>query len=402
MSAANRKISALVVALIGAVVSLLLLMEHYHQEYAASLIASVCGGAHTGGCVAVNLSSYSVLGGVPVAAFGIFFYLSVALVVSISLLTEKTLLHTLCRIVFFLLCVGFLVDLALGAVQFFAIGQFCVLCLSTYVITFILLWLFLPYRSSKDGMSFNEIRGTREGKLVLASGGVGILMIALLVLAYNYGLAGDDPVQLQDRLTQMAYAQFEQSEVQTIDVAGLPTIGSTNAPIKVVIMSDFLCPWCRQLAQDIQQHLAQWQSEVAFYYVNYPLDPTCNPYEKDNVHPGACWAAQGGVCADDQKKFWEYHDMMFSKGFNRTLPGDILKVAVDLSLDTTAFKDCFVNPSLRHKLVLQMRLAHDLGTSTTPRIYINGRLLSKISDFNVVLGREAQKLGLPTLPGTTD
>ncbi len=77
-----------------------------------------------------------------------------------------------------------------------------------------------------------------------------------------------------------------------------PSKGSTNAPIELIEFSDFQCPFCLRADPTVQQVLSTYGDKIHFVYRNYPLPN----------HPTARPAAEAAACADEQGKFWPYHD----------------------------------------------------------------------------------------------
>jgi protein-disulfide isomerase len=86
-----------------------------------------------------------------------------------------------------------------------------------------------------------------------------------------------------------------------------PSLGDPNAPVTIIEFSDFQCPYCRRFWE---QTLPQLKSEyidtgkVRLVYRDYPLS---------TIHPGALPAAMAAGCANEQGKFWEYHDQIFEE-----------------------------------------------------------------------------------------
>jgi protein-disulfide isomerase len=187
-----------------------------------------------------------------------------------------------------------------------------------------------------------------------------------------------------------------------IDVAGDPMVGPADAPIQIVLFSDFLCPWCRQVAEDIQQNFLKWNNKVAIHYKSFPLDKFCNPTIGKTLHAGSCWTALGGVCAQEQGKFWEYHDAVYAAQPENPTGRDVLRLAASAGLDTAQMKACMLQVSSQGKVRKLIKDAAALGVTGTPVIYINGHRLPRLAYFSYVLRRETERLGLPPLEGLDD
>ena len=88
------------------------------------------------------------------------------------------------------------------------------------------------------------------------------------------------------------------------------------------------------------------------------------------------WAAEAAECAEEQKKFWEYHDKLFTSqagenqgAFNK----DKLKgFAATLGLDSTKFNECLDSGKYASAVQEQGQIASQLGVQSTPAFLVNG------------------------------
>ena len=400
----NKKILLIIVllTLIGAFLSTLLLLQHYSQTEASALVNMLCGGESTTGCDKVNHSSYASVSGLPLAAVGIIFYLTIGFIAAFSLAGDENTLPGAGKLLLFLTGIALVADLTLLGLQAFSIGAFCIICISTYVVTAAIFALLLLKRKQLMAVPWKEPYKTKFGRMMLTSWITGSLLLTLAVLALNYALSFKDPAILDERLTESAYTEYLESPVRDIDLTGIPYFGKQDAPIKVVIFSDFLCPYCRQMAQYFQQNLPHWRNQVVLYYVNYPLDQVCNVHQKETIHEGSCWVALGGICADQQGKFWVYHDYVYNKKIINPGHREIIRFGRELGLDTTALAQCLFSNPLRNQIRLQIETGFSMGVTSTPRVYIDGRILPKTGYLSAILKKEAERLGVGPLPGLDD
>jgi len=94
---------------------------------------------------------------------------------------------------------------------------------------------------------------------------------------------------------------FRPEPVQ-VAVNNSPILGSRDSKVIIVEFSDFECPFCARAYATVKQIAADYPNDVAISYKHLPLT---------QLHPNAMRAAQGAVCAQEQGKFWEYHDVLF-------------------------------------------------------------------------------------------
>jgi protein-disulfide isomerase len=203
---------------------------------------------------------------------------------------------------------------------------------------------------------------------------------------------------------------FDAAAVQQVGLDA-PRKGEAAAPIKVVEYSDMMCPYCRNLAGAFRDYVPQTAGRVAVYFKHYPLDQSCNAGLPRTIHPGACSLALGGVCAEQQGRFWEYHDRVFAQALEKASEADARRFAQEAGLDLQRFGACLTggvpcvpslaclaSPQAQKRLEADLVEARGLGVAATPTLLINGRKVPNLNLFLQLVDKEAQRLGLPPLP----
>jgi protein-disulfide isomerase len=152
--------------------------------------------------------------------------------------------------------------------------------------------------------------------------------------------------------------------------AGRPARGPAKAPIQIVEFSDFECPFCFRVNPTIAQLFSTYGDRVRLVYRHYPLPN----------HPNARPAAEAAACANEQGKFWEYHDRLFANQAHLAA-GDLKQHAAELGLDAAAFAACVDSRKFQKDVDADMDAAQALGVSGTPHFFINGRPLSGAQPF---------------------
>jgi protein-disulfide isomerase/uncharacterized membrane protein len=467
------------VAVAGAAVSGLLLLQHHGDVYATAAVEQVCGEtaaagaaaapAQDSGCEAVARSAYSEYNGIPIAAIGLHFYFSLAMLLMFAVLfREMSTAGAFVALV--ALALALVVDLMLLGVQALAIKAFCKLCLLTYALNLIGLVLLLPVW--RDYRSPFRALATSGGRAGLAAWALGSFTFALTVVALDWALGMnqqqrqtaailgspapastpavvaptpppaapdevqptpaepspsaapqsapqgdtaaqleasraevrrlqellDNPQKLEQYFTDKAMREFETGAAQELPLAGTPFKGPEDAPIRVVEFSDFLCPFCRSIAGAFANFVPRSGNRVAVYFKNYPLDQACNASLGNTVHPGACTLALGAVCAQEQGKFWPYHDKVFSSQLNNPQPKDVAGLAGSAGLDAAAFEACLGSQKAKDRLAAEIQEGIRSGVKATPTLFINGKRLPRVNDFLAAIDKESTRLGLPPLP----
>lgn len=153
---------------------------------------------------------------------------------------------------------------------------------------------------------------------------------------------------------------------QVIDPGDAPAWGPANAKVTIVEFSDFECPFCGSFHRDMYQLLKdRYQDKVRFVYKDFPLQQ----------HPNALPAALASHCADEQGKFWEYHDVLFASQFDlseQALINYAGKVGVP---DQAKFTDCL--KTRKYVQTVQNSLNYGISkfVDATPTFFINGNIL---------------------------
>jgi protein-disulfide isomerase len=156
-----------------------------------------------------------------------------------------------------------------------------------------------------------------------------------------------------------------------LEVEGFPTRGPVDAPVTIVEFSDFECPYCARVIPTLEQILETYGDRVRLVFRQFPLN---------NIHPNAQKAAEASLCANDQGKFWELHDLMFKE--QRSLELEQLKEkAARLELDVETFNACLDSSKYAEAVMSDQESGSRVGVSGTPALFINGRFLSGAQPF---------------------
>jgi protein-disulfide isomerase len=161
---------------------------------------------------------------------------------------------------------------------------------------------------------------------------------------------------------------------------GRPSKGPANAPVQIIEFSDFECPFCFRVNPTVTQVLSTYGDRVRLVYRHLPLPN----------HPNARPAAEASACANEQGKFWEYHDKLFADQ-SKLGAADLKKHAADLGLDTGKFNACVDGRRFQKDVDADMDAAQLLGVSGTPHFFINGRALSgaqPLESFKAIIDEE--------------
>jgi predicted DsbA family dithiol-disulfide isomerase len=153
-------------------------------------------------------------------------------------------------------------------------------------------------------------------------------------------------------------------ERKTVATTG-HSLGPESAPVTIVEFSDFQCPYCSRVVPTVKEIAARYPDQVRIVFRHLPL----------NFHANARNAAYGSICAGDQDRFWEYHDLLFAN--QRALQrAHLSDYATSLGLDMESFETCMSAPETEAQVAADLEEAERLGASGTPAFFINGIFLS--------------------------
>ena len=158
----------------------------------------------------------------------------------------------------------------------------------------------------------------------------------------------------------------EQDEtVYKVAAGNAPAKGTKNAPLQVVIFSDFQCPFCKRVEPQLSQLEKEYGGKVHMAWKNYPL-----PFHQ-NAEP----AAEAAMAANAQGKFWQMHDKLFENNTALDRPS-LEKYAQELGLDMAKFKADLDAQKYKSSIEADTKEGQAVGVNGTPAVFINGRKIN--------------------------
>ncbi len=156
--------------------------------------------------------------------------------------------------------------------------------------------------------------------------------------------------------------------VKIINTSTAPFLGEPNAPVEIIEFSDFQCPYCAQVSQLLQEVLANNPATVKIVFKHFPL----------RGHEFAIPAAVGAIAAQEQGKFWQFHDKLFENV--RSLNQEkIDEIAKEIGLDMERYAKDIADQTLQQRGMMDSRDGMLAGVNSTPTLFINGRRLKERS-----------------------
>lgn len=234
------------------------------------------------------------------------------------------------------------------------------------------------------GYLFNRVR-TLEGNMVATNAGAGT-----------------------GNAQQQAAANPTAAPKQDLKVADDdPSMGPKDAKITIITFEDFQCPFCgafsglnMEVVKSMQAQDSTWQPALSNLIKDYVNTGKARLVWKDYPFLGqeSNYAAMAARCAQDQDKFWEFHDYLFSnqKGENQGQfsKDNLKKFAATLGLNTVDFNNCVDTDKYAKKMTDAVAYGQGVGVSGTPATFINGQMVSgavPYSQFKTIIDTELAK-----------
>ena len=147
---------------------------------------------------------------------------------------------------------------------------------------------------------------------------------------------------------------------------GSPIMGNENAPITILEWGDYQCTFCYKFHQntlDIINEDFIKTGKVKLVFKDFPLNG-----------PDSLLAAEAAYCAQDQEKYWQYHDELYKNwGGERTgwVTRDSLeKFGTTVNLDLNKFNNCLDEQKYQEKVISLHEFGKEIGIDATPSFLV--------------------------------
>lgn len=157
--------------------------------------------------------------------------------------------------------------------------------------------------------------------------------------------------------------------VQTVSIENQPARGAANAPVTVVMFTDFQCPACSGTYPVLQEVLKNYGDKIRFVERDFPLT---------TLHENAYRAALAANAANAQGKFFEYTEILYQ---NQAKLDDasLVAYAAQIGLDAKRFEDDLKDKKFASEVDRDIADGKTLGITGTPTIFVNGTRVRTLS-----------------------
>ena len=178
--------------------------------------------------------------------------------------------------------------------------------------------------------------------------------------------------QNQNKVDPVAIAPNEISQDKSI--------GNADAPVVVVEYGDYQCPACGDFALTVKPKIMEEfvnTGQVRFVFRSFQF-----------VGEESQWAAEASECANEQGKFWEYYDKLYSSQAGENAGAfkkeNLEGFAAELGLQTEQFNQCLASGKYTEKVKSETLEAQNLGLRGTPSLFVNGIFVEDGSHYEVL------------------
>lgn len=143
-----------------------------------------------------------------------------------------------------------------------------------------------------------------------------------------------------------------------------PSLGSSSAPLKLVVFSDYQCGFCRKSQRVIDSLLLKYREKLQIVFKNL-APPGSNP---------SLLLAKAALCAERQQAFGKYHPLLFEEG-KEVSTQRLSELAVAIGLDSEAFDACVQSEDIQEAINRDRGDAAEVGARATPFFLLNGYII---------------------------
>lgn len=356
-------------AFAGLIDSAYLAVSHY-RVYTDIGYESFCAISRAINCDTVSQSPYAIFLGMPVSVWGVFGYIFVLLLIAFA--GMKTACKK--RIWASLILISALYSVysvVLAVISQFHIHSYCIMCILSYGINFMLLFYAWIIRRRFDSERYALSLGAdviflwhqrRVTAAVMAPFLAGVVLVWTFFPAYWNAQPSAISAELKTGLTP----------------EGHPWIGSEDADLIITEFTDYLCFQCSKMHFYLRKLMNQYPGKIKIIHRHFPMDSRFNPIVKIPFHEGSGMLALFAIYAKTENKFWQANDFFYTNARSAD-EIDLKGVANRLALNTNGFIRTNRNPEIRRHLRRDIRDGLRIGVTGTPSYLIDGKLyVSKI------------------------
>lgn len=171
------------------------------------------------------------------------------------------------------------------------------------------------------------------------------------------------------QITPPTQAGQQPSAPVTVSTGQFPALGKDSAPVTVIEFADLRCPFCEQFYQQVGKQIIKDYvntGKVKFYFRDFAF-----------LGPASTLAGQALYCAQQQGKFWAFHDWAYENqpDESNTAFYDADKLATyaaNLGMNKSKFTTCLNSSDAVASVQQDLSDGQAAGVNGTPTVFVNG------------------------------
>ncbi|MGH7245706.1 MAG: DsbA family protein [Candidatus Levyibacteriota bacterium] len=228
-----------------------------------------------------------------------------------------------------------------------------------------------------------------------------VLVFLLIIAAFLIGMLFTKIQYLEKNSATTGYtAPSQQGQGQAAVTPGakvnvadghFPVLGKKGAPIQIVEFADLRCPFCDSFFKDtepqiIKQYVDTGKATFAFRGFAF-------------LGPASTVAANAAECANEQGKFWAFHDYMYQNQPDESDTSmyntdSLTTIAQNMGMNADQFRTCLSNNKYNNNVNNDYNDGTKAGVSGTPTTFVNGQAVvgaEPFSAFQTLIDQELAK-----------
>ena len=377
----QRKFWLFVILIIAIALTVKLGVIYYNANFNPYALSSFCSVNDYIDCDGVAQTTHSQFFGIPLFAWGMFFYFFIIFMMFVPKLKKIKFLSFLevfkkpRSYIYSLGLLAFSISMILACVSIFEIKKICVLCFMTY---FLNLLIAVIARTPGSGLlgdiktSFIDFFEAVKVKKYLIS----FLLVCLAAISFlAYTTISSVFVPHLKKIKSIE--SFKNIKGNPYKSSG-NQLGDKDAKIVINEFTDFQCPHCAILNLMLQRLVTE-VSNVKVIHHNFPLDRSCNDKIINSPHKNSCKVALYAIAAEKQGKYWNLNNDLFSE--DTLSEKEILQAAKKAGLDPEKLQKDANSPQTQKELQESIQYAYDLKLEGTPSMVIGAKVFLGIKPY---------------------
>lgn len=374
-----KRILITILCLVGLGLSIELCVVYFNANFVENAAPSICAINDAVDCDSVAKTTYSQFWGIPLSLWGVFLYLFILFMTFVDKLKNIPLLGFLkvfknqTSYIFCVSLLAFCLSMILGIISIVKINSICIFCFLTY---FVDLLIALTSKNWGNGIFYelkNSINDFIEAIKVKSYALAFLSIVLVFICCLDYFILSNvlTPQVKQVQEMRQYFKNYEKLADKNI-------LGTENADVVIKEYIDFNCGGCFLVNLYIHRIIDEFENVKVIQY-NLPLEKVCNPNMLYEGHKNSCLKASYALAAENQNKYWEMSDVLFSKSPNSEK--EIVEQARLLDLDIKKLKIDANGEEIKNKISDLIGNADAEGVEGTPTLIIGVKHYVGVTNF---------------------